>query len=467
MKEKQRAQFSGRLGFILATAGSAVGLGNLWRFPYLAAKGGGLFLFLYVSLSLTFGFVLMSTEIAIGRSTGLGPIRAYGQLNKRFSFLGWLSTAVPLPIFAYYCVIGGWVVRYVFGYLFGESATLATTSKSFLDSFLASPASLILCFSIFMLLSMIIVLVGVEKGIEKTSRIAMPLLIILILFISVYSLTLSHREPDGTLRTSWEGLRLYIIPDWKSLTPHKLLSVLVDASGQLFYSLGIAMGVMIVFGSYTKKENDLPASINWIECFDTGVAFLAGLAIIPSVFVFQGMEGLQNSGPELLFVSLPAVFGEMGAWGAFIGALFFILVLFAALTSSVSLLETVTASLCDRFPLSGRTSVLICTGITLLLGVAVCLSYNLFPVTFTMPNGSVGKLPELLEYLCNQLLLPVVALFTCILVGWILRPRVIIEELKSGRIRKSFWRERIFGLMLRYVCPTLLAVILLDTLGVI
>ena len=266
----------------------------------------------------------------------------------------------------------------------------------------------------------------------------MPLLLLLMVGIAVYALTLSYTGSDGIRRTAWEGLGIYLIPDLSDLTPQKFLSVLVDATGQLFYSLGIAMGVLITFGSYAKKENDLPHAIHLIEWFDTGIAFLAGLAIIPAVYVFQGVDGLKQSGPDLLFVSLPSVFEGMGGIGVAVGALFFLLVFLAALTSAVSLLETVTASLCDRFGCSRRTGILFASAITLLLGGAICMSYNLLPIQFTLPNGDTGTLPTLLEYLCNTLLLPIVGLLTCILVGWITCPTGILDELAIGCKKKSF-----------------------------
>ena len=467
MNTQKRGHFSGNLGLILATAGSAIGLGNLWRFPYLAAKGGGLFLLIYVLLSVTFGFTLMSAEIALGRKTGVGALEAYGKIDRRFSFIGWLSTVTPIPIFAYYCVVGGWVVRYTARYALGEGAREPMEAQAFLNAFLASPLSVLLCFGVFLLLSALVVWGGVEKGIEATSRIVMPLLVALMIGISIYSLTLSYTADDGSRRTAWEGVRLYLVPSGKDLTLKKLLAVIADAAGQLFYSLGIAMGVLITFGSYAKKDGDLPRSIHLIEWFDTGIAFLAGLTIIPAVYVFQGIEELERSGPALLFVSLPTVFEGMGSLGFLIGALFFVLVLLAALTSSVSLLETVTASLCDRFALSRRAGILISVGVTLILGGAVCLSYNLLPFTLPLPNGIRGTLPTVLEYLCNNLLLPVVALLTCILLGWITPPKIILEELKIGSRRTHFWWERTFEVMLKFICPILLTVILLQAVGVI
>lgn len=465
MNAKERKGFSSSLGLVLATAGSAVGLGNLWRFPYLAAKGGGLFLILYILLSLTFGFALMSTEIAIGRKTGVGPLEAYGRMDRRFSFLGWLSTLAPIPIFSYYCVIGGWVVRYAWRYGSIEHSRSPQGARLFLEDFLASPIAVLFCFLLFFACSAIIVWLGVEKGIEKTSRIAMPLLLVFMIGIAIYSLTLSHTDEDGIRRTAWEGVGIYLIPDLKSLTSKTFLSALTDATGQLFYSLGIAMGVMITFGSYAKKESDLPHAIHLIECFDTGIAILAGLVIIPSVYAFQGVEGLKQSGPELLFVSLPTVFEEMGKIGGAVGALFFLLVLLAALTSAVSLLETVTASLCDRFGCSRHAGILLASAVTLILGGAICMSYNLLPLSFKLPNGATGTLPVLLEYLSNTLLLPIVGLLTCILVGWVTLPSGILEELEIGCKKKSFFRKRIYSGMIRFVCPLLLTVIFLQALG--
>lgn len=463
MEKNTRGSFTGNLGFVLATAGSAIGLGNLWRFPYLAAKdGGGLFLLVYIVLVFTFGFSLMTAEIAIGRKTGVGPLQAYGKMNKSFGFLGWIATAVPIIIFPYYCVIGGWIVQYMFTYTSGNAGVIyASGAGDFFGNFITSYASPIICFVIFITLSAVVVLLGVEKGIEKASKIMMPTLLILIVGIAIYSLTLSYTDENGVTRTALDGLKIYLVPNFEGITFPKFLSILLDAVGQLFYSLSVAMGIMIAYGSYAKKDGNLVSSINQIELFDTGIAILAGMIIIPSVFVFQGAEGLAKSGPSLMFVSLPQVFEQMGIWGHIIGALFFILVFFAALTSSISLMEAVTASIIDRFKTKRITATILCYLLSLAIGLVVCLGYNLFYFEFTLPNGAVAQILDILDYITNNLMLPIVALLTCVLIGWICKPKSVLDEIQIGCDQK-LKRAGMFKIMIKYIAPVLLLVILLQ-----
>ncbi|MBO5019941.1 MAG: sodium-dependent transporter, partial [Clostridia bacterium] len=320
MAEK-RSSFTGKIGFVLAAAGSAVGLGNIWRFPYLAAKYvGGIFLLVYIILAVTFGFALMVTEIAIGRKTGTSAINAFKTLDKRFSFLGWMAALVPAIILPYYSVIGGWVTKYLVGFVSGQSKTMAS-GDSYFDNFISGTAP-VFWFLIFMALTALIVLLGVEKGIERVSKIMMPVLVLLTLGIAIYVMTI-----PGAMK----GVIYYIKPNFSNFRVETVLA----AMGQLFYSMSLAMGIMITYGSYMKKEVNIEKSVRQISLFDTGIAFLAGLMIIPAVFVSD--NATLNKGPGLMFVTLPEVFNSMPG-GTIIGILFFLLVIFAALTSSISLM---------------------------------------------------------------------------------------------------------------------------------
>ena len=332
---KQRSSFSGRIGFVLAAAGSAVGLGNLWRFPYLAAKyGGGIFLLVYIILAVTFGFALMITEIAIGRKTGLSAIGAYKKLNKKFSFVGWLTALVPMIILPYYCVIGGWVAKYLASYIGGEGQAMA--GDAYFGGFISQTVSPLFWFFLFVAVTAVIVLCGVEKGVERASKIMMPVLVVLSLVVTVYSVT-----RPGAL----EGVKYYLLPNFSELTAQSLINTLLGAVGQLFYSMSLAMGIMITYGSYMKKEDNLEKAVGQIEIFDTGIAITAGLMVIPAVFAFTGAAP-EKPGPGLMFQALPKVFGSM-SFGSVFGAIFFLLVLFAALTSSISLMETVVSIIQD------------------------------------------------------------------------------------------------------------------------
>ncbi|MBE5793944.1 MAG: sodium-dependent transporter [Clostridiales bacterium] len=459
----KRGSFTGSIGFVLAAAGSAVGLGNIWRFPYLAAKdGGGLFLLCYLLLALTFGFALLTTEIAIGRKTGQSVLTAYGTLHQRFRWLGVVASAVPAIILPYYCVIGGWVLKYLAAYLTGGGA--AAMADGYFTSFITAQWSPIVWFVVFLAATAAVVFMGVDSGIERLSKILMPVLLLMILAISVFSLTLSHTDDAGVTRTGLEGFLVYAVPNFKGITLRRFMVILMDALGQLFYSISVAMGIMVAYGSYVKKDTNLVKSVNQIELFDTIVAFLAGLMIVPAVYTYQGTEGMA-AGPSLMFISLPRVFGAMGGIGAVVGVVFFLMVSFAALTSSVSIMEAVVSGLVDRFHLQRKKATLWVTLFGLVVGIVVCLGYNLFYFELHLPNDSVGQVLDVLDYLSNFILMPVVAFSTCILIGWILKPDTVLDEVRIGSCR--FSRERLYVVMIRYVAPVLLLFLLLQALGLI
>lgn len=437
--EKKRSSFSGGIGFVLAAAGSAVGLGNLWRFPYLAAQyGGGIFILVYIILALTFGFALLSTEIGIGRKTKQSPSTAYKMLHKKFGFVGKLATIVPIIILPYYSVIGGWVIKYMVTFLTlqGESAA----QDSFFGGFVSNTYSPLIYFAIFLGLTAIIILLGVEKGIERISKFLMPLLLLISIVISVYILTL-----PGAM----EGVRYYLLPDFEKFS----LKTVCAAVGQLFFSLSIAMGIIVTYGSYVKDDTNLIQSVNQIEIFDTLIALLAGFMVVPAVYIFSGEAGTKASGAGLMFITLPKVFEQMTG-GAFIGALFFVLVLLAALTSSISIMEAIVSSFMDRFRLSRGKACLICLIISVLLGVPSSLG-----------NGAWADIKLIgmdfltfFDYLSNSIMMPIVALSTCILVGWVLGPDLIIGEFtKNG---EKMGRKRLYCVTIKYVAPILMVIIL-------
>ncbi len=462
-EKKERNSFSGQLGFVLAAAGSAVGLGNIWRFPYVTAKdGGGLFLLVYIIFALTFGFTLLITEVSIGRKTKESPLTAYKQLNPKWGWLGILAFVVPFLIYPYYCVIGGWVIKYMCAFICGHGAN--TVADGYFTGFITAQWQPILFTLLFAGACFYIVYNGVEKGIEKWSRILMPILAIIVLFIAIYALFLKFTDADGITRTGIQGLKIYIVPNFKGLTVKKFLLVCLDAIGQLFYSLSIAMGIMVAYGSYMKKEVKLEKSVNQIIAFDTGIAFLAGLIIIPTVFVFSGTDGLSTAGPGLIFVALPKIFATLGIFGNILGALFFIMVLFAALTSAVSLLEAITSSLIDRNKWSRKKATLVMAACTFFVSLIVCLGYNIWYFDLTLPNGSVGQILDVLDYGTNNILMPIIGLLTCLLIGWICKPKTITDEITYNG--EKFGRKGLYNVMIKFVAPILLFVILLTGLGV-
>lgn len=444
---KQRSSFTSRVGFVLAAAGSAVGLGNLWRFPYLAAKyGGGTFLLVYIILAITFGFTLMIAEIAIGRKTGLSCIGAYRQLDRRFGFLGWLASAVPIIITPYYCVIGGWVIKYLVEFVTGNGKEAA--AETFFGEFIGIQVPGLLgnpvtWFILFVLLNTVVVLSGVEKGIEKVSRVMMPVLILLLVGVSIYSLTI-----PGAM----EGLKYYLMPRWEDFS----IFTILGAMSQLFYSMSLAMGIMITYGSYMQKDNILEHSVTQIEVFDTGVALLAGLMTIPALVAFSGGDTTlvrESAGAGLMFSVLPRVFESM-AFGEIVGAVYFLLVLFAALTSSISLMETITSIFVDKAHMSRKPAVLLVTGIVILLGIPSCLGYSEMFAAL-QPLGMAFL--DFFDFISNSIMMPIVAFLTCILIGYVVSPKTVIDEVeRSG----AFHRKRLFVVMIRYVAPIMLLMIL-------
>ena len=461
-KKTKRNSFKGSIGFVLAAAGSAVGLGNIWRFPYLAARdGGGMFLVIYFILVLTFGFTLLITEISIGRKTKQSPLTAYGKLHSKWKGLGIVACLVPVIILPYYCVIGGWVVKYFLLYITGNGTNAA--QDGYFTSFISGSVEPIIMMVIFLAAVMVIILRGVNKGIESLSKVLMPLLILLVLVIAVFSMTISHTDDNGVTRTGLQGLGVYVIPDFQGMTLKSFFSTLLDATGQLFFSLSVAMGIMIAYWSYVRDDANIETSINQIEIFDTMIAFLAGAMIIPAVYTFSGSEGLGASGPGLMFVSLPKVFSSMGTIGNFVGCLFFAIVLFAALTSAISIMEAVVSSFMDRFHVPRKRATLLETLVGLVIAVIVCLGYNLLYFELPLPTGSTAQILDILDYISNNILMPLVAIGTCILIGWVLKPQVVINEVEKNGTKMG--RKTLYIVMIKFIAPVMLGVLFLKSVG--
>ena len=425
---KERSNFTSKIGFVLAAAGSAVGLGNIWRFPYLAAKyGGGIFLLVYLILAVTFGFTIMLTEIALGRKTGLSAIEAFRKLDKRFSFIGYITAAVPIIIFPYYCVIGGWVTKYLAVYLTGAGGRAA--QDGFFGEFISKPVEPVVWLSIFVFF---------------TAVWLMPILAVLSVCIAVYGLFIPG---------AWDGVIYYIKPDFSRFSSTTVLAAL----GQLFYSMSLAMGIMITYGSYMKKQDNLEASVRQIELFDTGIAFIAGLMIIPAVFAFSGGdESALGTGPSLMFITLPKVFGSMRI-GSVIGILFFVLVLFAALTSAISLMETIVSILQDKLKWNRRMTCLIAMIFAIVVGIPSSLGFGIWD-HITVIGMSIL---DFFDFLSNSIIMPVVALLTCVFVGFIIKPSAIAEEVKCSSKFKS---EKLYAIMIKWIAPICIIAILVSSI---
>lgn len=459
--QKKKSSFTGSIGFVLAAAGSAVGVGNIWRFPYLCAKdGGGLFLIVYLVLVLTFGFVLLTTDVAIGRRTKQNALKAFATLHPRWKFLGYLTFLVPVLIMTYYSVIGGWIVKYFTVYLVSDGSE--AVQEGYFTSFITSKVSPVVFMLLFFALTAWIVYCGVEKGIEKWSKYIMPGLLVLIIGIAVFSLTLSHEDADGTVRTGLQGLLVYLKPDVTGLTVTGFLGILLDAMSQLFFSLSVSMGIMITYGSYVKDDVDLNKATNQIELFDTTVAFLAGLMIIPAVYVFLGKEGMA-SGPSLIFVSLPNVFQAMGVVGRIVAVAFFVALGFAALTSCVSVMETLVANCMEIFHQTRKKMCALVGIYSLVTAVIICMGYNYLYFELPLPNGSTAQLLDLMDYISNSFLMPFISLLTSILIGWVIGPKWIVDEVEKNG--EHFRRARLYTFMIRYVVPVVMLILFLSSTG--
>ena len=366
-------------------------------------------------------------------------------------------------IMPYYCAIGGWVIKYFIAYLTGHGTDLAT--DTYFSTFISGTTEPLIYMLIFLFITAFVIFRGINKGIESLSKFLMPVLLILVIIIAVFSLTLSHTDADGITRTGMDGFKILFVPDFSNITVSKFFSTLVDAMGQLFFSLSVAMGIMVAYGSYVKDDINLNKSINQIELFDTLIAILAGVMIIPAVFTFMGTEGMSSSGPGLMFISLPKVFSSMGSIGNIMGTLFFAMVLFAAITSSISIMEAIVSSFIDEFHITRNKAAAIETIIAGIVGIIVCLGYNLLYFNITLPNGSSAQILDIMDYISNNAFMPIVAIATCILIGWILGPKTVIDEIEKTGTKMS--RKRLYTVMIKFIAPILLILLFLKSIGLI
>ena len=447
MKKNERGAFSSKLGFVLSAAGAAVGLGNIWRFPYLAAKyGGGAFLLVYLILVATFGYTMIIAESTIGRASGKSPVGAFRFFSdsKVMAAGGWLNAVIPILIVPYYSVIGGWVCKYLYSYLTTDLKTLA--SDTFFTDFITDGVSTEIWFIVFTVMVIIVILAGVNNGIERVTRFMMPVLLLLALIICVYGIRLPG---------AFEGVKYFFIPNLKNFS----WMTIVSAMGQMFYSLSIAMGILITFGSYMSKETSIDKSTRQVELFDTLIAVMAGLMIIPAVFSFsKGDPEVLKAGPSLMFVMMPKVFAGMSG-GKFIGILFFLLVIFAALTSAIALTECVVSTFNDEFGWSRTKGTLITAAVMIALGTLSCQGYG------PLASVTIIGMPflDFFDFLTNSVMMPLSALAICILVSRHMGLKLVDQEvMRDGH---PFNRRRIFAFMIRYVCPIFVIIIFLSSVA--
>ncbi|MBQ9338413.1 MAG: sodium-dependent transporter [Lentisphaeria bacterium] len=474
MKLGQRPEsFSGKLGFVLAAAGSAVGLGNIWRFPYLTAKyGGGIFLVTYLLLVLSFGYALLISEIGIGRMTRRSPIGAFRKLcRKKRSFLGsiriggWINAIVPMLIVPYYFVIGGWVTKYMVALAVNPvdsfhkdrmvevGGKAVTASAAYFQGFVTSWQESLIYFLLFLVITAAVVGAGVKKGIERFNKVLMPMLVVLIVGICIYCMFLPN---------SGAGFRYYLMPDFSRFS----YMTVIAAMGQLFFSLSIAMGIMVTYGVYMRREDDLVSNVNQVELFDTGISFLAGMMIIPAVVSFGGEQAAENAGPGLIFVIMPQVFASFPA-GRFFGTVFFILVLFAASTSAVSLLETNVHTLSQELRLSRGRALACALFEIMVIGVITVLGYSVLshvhPLAFIEKYRNYDILDSL-DFISNSVMMPIGAIFTTVLVVAVIGLDKFSQQIRG---EKKWYREYLFQLCMCVVVIPCLLIVLLNAVGIL
>lgn len=451
MENEKRSSFSGKIGFVLSAAGASVGLGNIWRFPYLAAKyGGGIFLLIYIVLALTFGYSMIVAETALGRMTGKSPVGAYASFAKpgaRSGFLGfggWINAIIPVLIVPYYSVIGGWVIQYLVGYLTGRGQELA--ADGYFSSFISDGTATEICFLVFALFTLGIIFAGVRNGVERVSKVMMPVLVVLSVIITAYSVT-----RPGALA----GVKYFLVPNPANFS----WMTVVTAMGQMFYSLSIAMGILVTFGSYMKKDVSIEDATQNVEIFDTLIAIMAGLMIIPAVFAFSGGDpDTLQAGPALMFITIPKVFASMGLGGA-VGVLFFLLVLFAAVTSSIALTESAVSTFQDELGWSRRKATVLVGVIMVALGTLSSLGYG--PLAGVTVLGM--QFLDFFDFLTNSVMMPIAAIATCLLVSRVVGVERIEQEVLEGE--GAFRRKRVFNFMIRWLCPVFAAIILASSVA--
>ncbi|MGN8760913.1 sodium-dependent transporter [Oribacterium sp. HCP3S3_B9] len=446
-QHKKRSSFSGKIGFVLSAAGASVGLGNIWRFPYLAAKyGGGIFLIVYIFLAMTFGYTMIIAETALGRMTKKSPVGAYDSFGKSkwLSLGGWINAIIPILIVPYYSVIGGWVIKYLAEYLGGQTQLVA--QDGYFGEFISNGLSPEICFIVFSVVVIAIIYAGVQNGIERVSKFMMPILVVLSVIIAVYSVT----RPGA-----FEGVKYFLVPNVKNFS----WMTVVTAMGQMFYSLSIAMGILVTFGSYMRKETEIEAATEQVEIFDTAIAIMAGLMIIPAVFAFSGGDAATlQAGPSLMFITIPKVFASMG-FGTLTGVMFFVLVLFAALTSSIALTESAVSTFEDEFKWSRKKSTTIIGLIIVSLGTLSALGYG--PLAEVTIIGM--QFLDFFDFLTNTVMMPIAAIATCLLVSRVIGVEKIEAEVTADGA--PFKRKKIFAFMIRFLCPVFAAIILISSIA--
>ncbi|HQA60108.1 MAG: sodium-dependent transporter [Tepidanaerobacteraceae bacterium] len=443
---KEREGFASRIGFIFAAAGSAIGLGNIWRFPWLVgAYGGAAFLAMYLIIVALVGITMFMGEVALGRYAQRSNVGAFKKVNKSFSWLGSIGLIAGFMILSFYSVVGGWVIYYCFRAVIGFNMTDPTLTEQLFVGFISNPLSPLFFHALFMALTIWICYNGVKDGIEKYSNIMMPALFVIILILAVRSLMLPN---------AIEGIKFYLVPDISKFSAEAALAAL----GQVFFSLSLGMGSILTYGSYLSKKENIPNVSLIVPLMDTTIAFIAGIVIFPAVFSY-GFE--PSSGAGLTFVTLPAVFSEMPL-GQLFGAAFFFLLFLAALTSAISLLEPLIAYMIEEHGWSREKAALIIGGIIFIVGCFASLSMG--PLSGFKIGGLVFF--DQLDWVSNNLLLPIGGMLTALFISWIWGTKNVLNEVTNEGILDfglgKFWAN----VMLKFIAPALVFIVFLTGLNI-
>lgn len=441
--KSNKEQWSSKFGFIMAAAGSAIGLGNLWKFPYITGtSGGAVFVVIYIVFLLLLGIPILLSELSIGRYASKNAIDSCAEIHPKWGFAGAFGVIGAFGVMASYCVVGGWIIRYII-----NSIADTNMSADYFAEYSSKGFEPILWMAVFLIINCIIVTGGVANGIEKVSSVLLPILVVFLVGIMIYCLTLPN---------AIEGVKFFLVPNFSEITSiPDFMEIVFNAMGQVFFSLSLGMGTLITYGSYLPKDNNLTSSTLTIVTLDTIIAIISGLTILPAVFSF-GFAPSEGFG--LIFKTLPAVFSQMNG-GRIIAALFFLLVLFAALTSSISLLEVIVAWVCSKTALRRTWAAVIVTLLIFISGIFASLSVG------AIPDIKVGNtsLFEFFSFFSDKIIMPLGGFFICILTGYVWGIDKAAKEISNdGRIK--FALKKLFSVTVKYIAPALIAIIFLSSI---
>ena len=455
---KEREKLGSRLGFILISAGCAIGIGNVWKFPYMAGQGGGgTFVLFYLIFLALLGLPVMTMEFSVGRASQKSPVKAYYALEKpgqKWHIHGYITLIGCYLLMMFYTTVTGWMLNYFYMTATGKFQGLDSdgVARQF-TNMLGQPVTMGFWMIVVVIAGVFVCSRGLQNGLEKVTKVMMISLLVIMVVLAINSFTM-----DGAK----EGLKFYLIPDFERMKEIGIISTITGAMNQAFFTLSLGIGAMAIFGSYIGKDHALLGESMNIALLDTFVAITSGLIIFPACFTFNVD---QTSGPSLIFISLPKVFASMGAIGRIIAIAFFLMMGFAALTSCVSVMETLVANCMEIFHKSRQKMCAVIGIYSLVTAVLICLGYNVLYFEVKLPNGTVAQLLDIMDYISNSFLMPFISLLTSILIGWVVGPKLIIDEVE--RNGEHFKRAKLYCFMIRYAVPIVMLILFLVSTGIV